>query len=175
MTEPRIEWPEETTSIDTYRWLSKCSAHKESIRERERERKREKEREREREMKIWNVTFLHPVRWGNMIWSQDSSISNKTHWSILCSLPGLPLWRINRYGHESLLTFNIVCCIHDFAFAAYLDLHEISTHAYNLLGIIQPLHSLWTTLKITSNHHFYLKFSQVFYHLVLFVHGDEEV
>ena len=158
MTEPRIEWPEETASSDTYRWLSKCSAHKESI--------------REREMKIWNVTFLHPVRWGNMIWSQDSSISDKAHCLILCSLP---LWRINRYGHESLLTFNIVCCIHDFAFAAYLDLHEISTHAYSLLGIIQPLHSLWIPLKITPNHHLYLKFSQVFYHLILFVHDDEEV
>ena len=137
-----------------------------------RERKREREKEREREMKIWNVTFLHPVRWGNMIWSQDSSISNKTHCSILCSLPGLPLWRINRYGHESLLTFNIVCCIQDFAFAAYLDLHELSTHTYSLLGIIRPLHFLCKALKISSNHYLYLKFSQVFYHLILFVHDD---
>jgi len=49
MTEPRIERPEETASSDTYRWLSKCSAHKESIREREREKEREREREREKE------------------------------------------------------------------------------------------------------------------------------
>ena len=45
MTEPRIERPEETASSNTYRWLSKCSAHKESIRERERERERDEDRE----------------------------------------------------------------------------------------------------------------------------------
>jgi len=47
MTEPRIERPEETASSDTYRWLSKCSAHKESIREREREKERERDEDME--------------------------------------------------------------------------------------------------------------------------------